>query len=112
MSQKPEEHLRLFRISDVAMIEDSNTIVELFHNDKTDFIAFDKNTFEDPFEANYRAAITESENADTDELYQDQQQGKTQDVEKSMADCRKKYSEVKYFVLKNRSALPVTSLIQ
>ena len=107
--KKAVEITRDFRISDQAMIDDGNTTSTLFSGDKADFIAFDKQTFDDPFLANWQAAITASENADTDEQYLDQQTGKTNAVAKDMDACREKYGKTKYFVLK---AFPDDTAIQ
>ena len=109
MPQQPEEAKRDYTISDNAMIQDSNTTIALFGADKADFVAFDSVTFADPFQANWQTAISASENADTDEQYEDQQQAKTSDVETNMQACRDKYATTKYFVLQ---AFPNNKAVQ
>lgn len=95
----PNQLKRDFSISDDSMLQDSRTTLSQFKADQDVFKDFDAD-FKTPFETQWKAAITDAENAPTDEQVLDVQGSLTTTVETALADCCKCFQDAKYFIKK------------
>lgn len=95
----PEEIKRKYSIADDKVLEDSTTTHALMTAQLSSFTAFDP-TLDATFMAAWQADIDAAEGQESDELYRDRIQTSTQTVSETLNLCRKKYNEVKFFVLK------------
>jgi hypothetical protein len=96
---KKEKVRLLYNITDPEMFEASKTKRGFFLTDKADFIGFDAD-FDDPFAADWLAAIGDAENIDSDEALDDESTQLTEAVEDEMEKCRDKFQDSKYFIEK------------
>ena len=95
----PNQSKRDFTISDDSMLQDSRTTQAQFKEDQSTFQAFDAD-FKTPFDKDWEKAISDAENAPTDEQILDVQGTLTTTVETALADCCKCFQDAKYFIKK------------
>ncbi len=89
----------LYSITDPEMYQESKTRRNSFIVDKPAFVLFDPD-FADPFSADWLTAIQAAEAMPSNETLDDQSIQLTEDVEKEMEKCRKKFQDSKYFIEK------------
>lgn len=88
--------VRLYKISDSAMLQFARLNRNMFLIDKPGFVALNPD-FDGSFGADWLTAIETAEDAPTDEVVVDQQSQQTETVEEQMALCRQKYGQVIYY---------------
>ena len=97
MPEQPKRHYS--NIEDSVMLEECQTMHDLFEEDQAEFEDFDSD-FINPFEDNWQDAIDAAESYPTDEVIQDQITQATALVEAKMKLCRDKFQGAKYFISK------------
>lgn len=92
--------VRKYNVPDADCIQEARAVRLIYIQDEDKFFAFDPDTFKPLFKDDWEISLNKSSATETAETRQDQLTVETEEVLALMADSRKKYIQIKYFVEK------------